>query len=348
MKKWFVITSMLAAQQWSMSQDYTSLNYRMEDPGCIYYRHDSVLIHDFAKRPDGYWLFEPASPRPDSAQVVFFVHGYSANNPAVYGQWIRHLVRQGNIVVFPRYQKNSLSPGPQQFVPNVVSAIKNSIMELQSGDHVWPVVRPFFLIGHSFGGAIIADLSVNWQAYDLPHPDGMLLATPGTGPFRRFPLDDYAGMPTDAKLLVIVAKGDRTVGDGFGKLVFSTSVKTPSRNLVRQYADQNGKLKLSQGHNECYALDTAFDSGSHGYSFLRAKRAKLDALDLNVYWKLGDALLDCVRQGENCQVAFGNTSEQRSVGYWPDGTPIRPLEVIVPEKTAQPVDSDLVNLPNRQ
>ncbi|MEZ4892408.1 MAG: hypothetical protein R2778_05270 [Saprospiraceae bacterium] len=58
-----------------------------------------------ATTADGYWLFEPADPKPDSAEVVVFLHGYGAYNPMAYGKWIKHLVAKGNIVIYPRYQK---------------------------------------------------------------------------------------------------------------------------------------------------------------------------------------------------------------------------------------------------
>ena len=73
-------------------------------PGGKAYLHQQVHFQDFASEADGYWLFEPIAPKPDSADVIVFLHGYGAIDPSIYGHWIRHLVLQGNIVIYPRYQ----------------------------------------------------------------------------------------------------------------------------------------------------------------------------------------------------------------------------------------------------
>jgi len=70
------------------------------------YKHESIeIIGEFAEKADGYWMYLPALPVPDSADVVIFIHGFGAHNPVAYGAWIRHLVNRGNIVIFPRFQK---------------------------------------------------------------------------------------------------------------------------------------------------------------------------------------------------------------------------------------------------
>ena len=97
----------------------------------IEYHHQSVDFQDFAQKADGYWLFEPAAPKPDSAHVIVFVHGYGGYNPMIYGKWIQHLVRQGNIVIYPRYQKNLHSPRPRKFSTNVSQAIRDALIELE-------------------------------------------------------------------------------------------------------------------------------------------------------------------------------------------------------------------------
>ena len=56
-----------------------------------------------------YWIYEPDRPKPKTAPVVIFLHGWSGTNPLYYGAWIDHIVKRGNIVVFPRYQSNILT-----------------------------------------------------------------------------------------------------------------------------------------------------------------------------------------------------------------------------------------------
>ena len=58
--------------------------------------------------------------------MVVFLHGWFAVNPGFYGAWIDHLVRDGNIVIFPRYQ-NDVGTMPQDFLPNALAAIRDAL-----------------------------------------------------------------------------------------------------------------------------------------------------------------------------------------------------------------------------
>jgi len=301
-------------------------------PGGQTYAHDSVRMSDFAEDADGYWLFEPAEPRPDSAPVVVFNHGYGAINTMIYGRWIRHLVRRGNIVIYPRYQRNLITPSSKQFAGNVAAALREALVRLDTGDHVRPAAAPLAMVGHSYGGAVAAYLGVRYAEYGIPQPRVVMVCSPGTGPFKGALLDSYEAMPADMRLLIVVSEDDHVVGDALGKLIFETAVHTPHRNLLRQYADPYGEPDISAGHNQAYALYTRFDNGIHNLSYQRAlMTGSYDAMDYNGYWKLFDALLSCTRRGEYCDTAFGDTEEQRSLGKWSDGTPLRPLEVTMPE-----------------
>jgi pimeloyl-ACP methyl ester carboxylesterase len=303
-----------------------------EGPGGKVYVHDSVRMMDFAAEPDGYWLFEPFEPRPDSAPVVVFNHGYGALNTMIYGQWIRHLVRRGNIVIFPRFQKNLFSPGPGEFAANAATGIRNALIELDTGDHVRPVTESLAMVGHSYGGTVSACLGVKYKEYGIPQPKAIMLCSPGTGPLDGGRLESYEAIPADTRLLVVVSEDDHVVGDELGKLVFETAKNTPHRNFIRQYADRHGEPDITAGHNQAYALYEPFDNGIHNLSYLRALRsASFDAMDYNGYWKLFDALLACTRNGQWCDYAFGNTEAQRTLGAWGDGIPTRELEVTVPK-----------------
>ncbi len=300
-------------------------------PGGADYTHGEVLFSQFADEADGYWLFEPTQPKPDSAHVIVFLHGYGAINPMIYGAWIRHLVRKGNIVIYPRYQNNLFSPRPEAFAGHAAVAIRNALERLQSGEHVAPIIEPLILVGHSYGATIAANLGVNHADLGIPQPRGLLLCAPGTGPLKGGRLASYEDMPEDIHLLVAVSINDHVVGEELGRLIYETAVNTPQRNLIRILPDEHGTPPLTSVHNESYALDAAFDAGIHNASYHRSlSTAKLDAADFYGQWKLLDALADCLRTGENCQAAFGDTPEQRYMGTWSDGKPVRELEVRVP------------------
>ncbi len=316
------------------AQEITGPTQPVDGPGGTAYLSDSVVFSDFARKPDGYWLFEPYGM--DSARVVVFMHGYGAYNPMIYGQWINHLVRRGNIVIFPRYQRNLFFPRPPRFGRNAAKGIRDALVRLDTGQHVKPVVEPLVIAGHSYGGVVAADLGVNFEEYNIPQPKGLLLCSPGSGPFKGGRLKSYADMPEDTYLLIMLSDGDQVVGDSFGELVYETAVNTPHRNLIRQFRDEHGDTKIRDGHNESYSLLMDYDIGKRNFSSKRAMRiASLDAVDYYGYWKLLDALINYTANGTHFDYAFGNTPQQTYLGEWSDGTPVRPLEVLVPTDTTQ-------------
>ena len=315
-------------------------------PGSANYLHQQVAFWDQATRADGFWLFEPSAPQPDSAEVVVFMHGYGAYNPMAYGKWIKHLVAQGNIVIYPRYQRNLVLPRPYAFPANAAKGIKDALNLLQKEGHVRPKLDKVVYFGHSYGGVINTNLGVNWKKYGIPKPAAMLLAEPGSGPFKGARLTDYSGLPEDLNLLVVVGEDDYVVGAEFGALVFNTAVNTPNRNFVIQRRDTTSQRGVWASHSEPYCYDLDFDTGVRNYTALRVlNSSRVDSVDFYCYWKLGDALIDLTRNGRNGHVAFGNTFMQRYMGSHPDGRPIRPLDVILPDVRIKLVDPSRQNSP---
>lgn len=314
------------------AQTATGLEQANDGPGGQNYIHAEVSQYDYADKANGFWLYEPAAPIPASANVVVFIHGYGALNPMIYGGWIKHLVRQGNVVIFPRYQKNLVSPSPKHFVENVLDGVHAALDTLRSKGHVHPIVDHFSLVGHSYGGVLSANLAANFKRYEIPQPKAVMLVSPGTGPFSGGLLKSYENIHEDTNLLIMVSEQDRIVGDKIGKLVFSTATKVKNRNLIRQYADYNDGTFITAGHNESYSLDKSFDSGLRNATTRRAMRiSKLDVIDFNGYWKLFDALNSYTRAGIYQEFAFGGTPEQINLGTWSDGSPVKPLKVELPD-----------------
>jgi predicted esterase len=304
-------------------------------PGGRNYVHAEVKFSDHARRPDGFWLFEPASPVPENAPVVVFHHGYGAINPMIYGAWIRHIVRQGNIVIYPRYQKNLFFPSSKHFVPNAAKGIQSALKLLsEEAGRVRPDTNAFFMAGHSYGGAITAHIAARYQELGLPQPKGVLLCAPGTGPLNGGLLESYEGISPQTRLGIIVSVNDYVVGEELGRTVYQTATQTPCRFLMRQFPDNHGTPELTAGHNECYAIDPDFDGGVENLSLKRARRvAQENAADYYAYWKMLDAMMACELRGEHCELAKGCGPEAAFMGQWSDGYPVQPLEVWVPEDT---------------
>ncbi len=333
MKKIILILLLFSNFSILFSQDKFQPTQPEEGPGGASYLHSEVVQYDFAQSPDGFWLYEPASPRPDSANVIVFTHGYGGFNPVIYGKWIKHLVRKGNIVIYPRYQKNVYSPKPKKFSTNVSQAIRDALVKMENGNFIKPIIRNFAMVGHSYGGVITADLAVNFENHNIPKPVAILLCSPGSGPFKGGLLDSYEAMPADLKMVVMVSEDDKIVGDKFGKKVFETATNVIERNYIIQFRDNSTRPAHKAGHNESYSIDMDFDNGKRNSTTRRAlRRANTNNVDYYGYWKIFDALLECSRSNENCEYALGNTPEQKFLGLNSSNQPLIELEVILPEK----------------
>ncbi len=328
MKLGFVYILMLTNLCFSQSQP----SQPASGPGSATYSHATVNNYDFDPllSADGYWLYEPSSPKPDSANVIVFNHGYGVYNPGPYGKWIEHLVRQGNIVIFPRYQLNLSIPLPSVFTNNAAKAIRDALTELQSDtSYVQPRTDNFALIGHSFGGVISSNLATEYAVNGIPKPKALMPCAPGTGGFNSGRLTSYIALDTSISTLIVVAENDIVVGDTFGRELFNTTAIPFSRkNLVIQKRHLRGLDPVLAGHNECLAADFSYDGGTVGSVITGGyTEGATDAVNYYCYWKLADALINCAFNGNDCNVAFGDTYEQKFMGKWSDSTDVNWLEV---------------------
>jgi acetyl esterase/lipase len=304
----------------------------IQGPGGIeHYKHQDLVMVDCAEEAEGFWLFEPDAPRPDEAPVIVFMHGYGAYNPMVYGKWIKHLVAQGNIVIYPRYQLNLVNPKTDKFPETASVGIRDAIEELQNNGHVKPNLDKVVYIGHSYGGTICAWIGVHWEGMQVPKPAAIFLAQPGTGPLTGVTLEDYSGMAADINLIALAGSEDYVVADKLARRVFETAIHTPMRNFLMHYPDTSDAIGILGSHHEAYCLDYDLDNGVRNYTALRTMRtSRLDAVDFNCYWKLADALIYYTRDGLYKEYAFGNTEQQRFMGLNASGKPYRPMDVWVP------------------
>jgi hypothetical protein len=332
MRIFFLMASFLFKGLFAAAQGTPYPGQPLTGPGGAEYIHQSVAFYDSARYADGYWLFEPAAPRPDSADVEVYMHGYGAYNPMAYGKWIKHLVAKGNIVIYPRYQKNLVTPRAEAFPANAAKGIRDALTALQGEGHVRPRTGKVAYIGHSYGGVIVSNLGTNWEQYGIPKPASMLLCEPGSGPLKGARLPRYDRLPVDLSLIIVVGEDDYVVGNEFGQLVFETAVNTPDRRLVIQRRDTDGNRWVLATHSEPYCYDLDFDTGLRNYTSRRVlMTSRLNEVDFNCYWKFGDALMDHTRNGCYGDVCFGDVPQRTYLGSWPNGKEMRSLEVLTPK-----------------
>ena len=226
--------------------------------------HQSFKRYEIGEGPRSYWIFEPDDPKPEArAPVVVFLHGWFAVNPGFYGAWIDHLVRDGKIVIFPRYQ-NDVGTHPQDFLPNALAAIRDALGVLATGvGHVRPDPTRFALIGHSAGGnlaAQIAAVAADPHA-DLPVPQAVIAVMPGE--IVPTPQPSLASISASTLMIVMVGEEDVLVGDLRGRQIFAqaTAIPPSRKRFVLFRSDRHGYPPLIAEHTAPSGVHPRLDNG---------------------------------------------------------------------------------------
>jgi pimeloyl-ACP methyl ester carboxylesterase len=290
-----------------------------------------VKIADGAQ---GGWLFLPADPAPVKAPVVVLCHGWSAIIPRGYQAWINHLVMRGNIVLWPNYQDNLLTP-TNQFLPNAVAGVKAGIQILESGKYaIRPDLDRVAIAGHSAGGMVAAGIAASATAEGLPKMRAVMPVEPGDsqrGGRASVPLADLRTLPADTLLLILVAQEDASVGTYDGERILHESISVPASNkaLLMLHSDDHGSPALVANHFTPSAMLNADGSFTREPSIDGVSRNTIgigvvDALDYLGTWRLLDRLLDAAFSGPKNDRTLQDP-DMVAMGNWSDGVAVKPL-----------------------
>ena len=294
----------------------SALDQPLEGPGGADYLHENVISNSYGFGAEKYYLFEPDEPKPDIAPLIVFGHGLYATAPRFYGVWIDHLVKKGNIVVYPVYQ--GMLPAFPMYSSNAVNSVLDAIEVLQSEDHVRPDLDKFAVVGHSCGGVIAPNIAAMAEESGLPAPRAVMTVAPGITPIINF--KDLSKIPSETLLLVVTGDRDIMAGTRDAKKVFRRTPQIPPENkdYITLVSDRHGSSALTATHFTCCCVPEVSD-------FM--PMFSTNALDCYGLWKLFDGLTDAAFYGINREYALGDTPEQRYMGEWSDGTPRKELKV---------------------
>lgn len=308
----------------------------LRGPGGKEYRHRvRPSVHGAGAL--AYWLFEPADPTPVTAPLIVFLHGWGGNNPASFGAWIDHLVRRGNLVVFPVYQDRARRTPPSAMLANIATATKNAIAGLRKKGEVCPDLRRVAYVGHSIGGVLAVQLAAMAKQVGLPPPRALMPVAPGIGAAEQQSPARLREIPHTVLLLVVVGEDDQNVGDRVGRIIFLGTPQIPiaNKNFVILRSDYHGTPPLVANHrspgasNPAYWVPREQPPGRPAPETPLPDLPPVDAMDYYGYWKLLDGLADAAFYGRNRVYALGDTPQQRFMGVWSDGTPVQEPRVII-------------------
>ncbi len=299
-------------------------------PGGSDYAHAGWRVSPGGSGADAWYVFEPAGPRPRRAPVAVVMHGYYEY--AGYRQlraFIRHTVRKGSIVVYPRWQTAIATPCPGPFdaepcLRSSAAGIRGALAYLRaSRRRVQPDISRASYFGFSFGGILTANLANRYRSLRLPQPRAIFLDDPHDGGLAGAgepALDDsLAGIPASVRIECHSGAGGVLAEAGNANsscnAVFPKLARIPARNkdLVLTHTDAHGQPALSSAHGVC--------AGGPGFG------GQPDAYDWNFCWKVWDALRSCATAGRDCRYALGAAPAHRALGRWSDGVAVTPLTV---------------------
>ncbi len=290
------------------------------------YPHKAVQRKEYGGGARSYWLFEPADPAPASAAVVVFNHGWLAVNPGAYGAWIDHLVRSGNVVIFPRYQTDAFTK-PADFLPNTLAAITDALDVLHTAPgHVRPAPDQFALIGHSAGGNLAVQIAAVASEMKLPRPRAVLAMMPGEVQPSKEPKLDR--IPAETLLVVAVAEDDLIVGDGRAREIFTEASAIPltHKKYILYRSDFHGTPRLVAHHLAVTAAHAEFDTGDALLRGFQMNQAEVNAFDRAGFWRLADVTLQAAFADRSLDEATSRGELFRHLGYWSDGRAVeRPI-----------------------
>ncbi len=298
--------------------------------------HESMIALNFGEGLTSYWLFEPSEPSPEEpVPVVVFFHGWMSSNPGIYGAWIAHLTRRGNVVIFPRYQDGWMTP-PGRFMAGSVDAIHDALDVLQTGTgHPRPDLDRVAFIGHSAGGNLAAQLAAVSEQLELPTPKAVVAVFPGEVLPSTEP--NLATIPAETRLLVAASEEDAVVGDTRARQIFleATLVPLDQKEFLLVRSDRKAVPPLVADHTAPTARLSWLDTGEGPFRALQMDLADIDRIDTAVLWPAADLTLEAGFEEKGLDDLIRQSPTLSYLGQHDDGTPIR----------APLIDDDLAKIP---
>ena len=200
----------------------------------------TVAVRYVGTGANGAWVLRPRGSGERRLPVVLFAHGWFATNPSLYRGWVAHLIAAGNEVVYPTYQTPPYA-SPSTALRSLVRGVRSALALRDAPVDPATLVA----IGHSAGGALIADYAATARGEGLPEPRAIFSAYPGRKLPRldpHIPATDLARVPAGTLVEARASPTDRTVGEAEAQRIVARTTAVPRnhRRLVIVRSAQAG------------------------------------------------------------------------------------------------------------
>lgn len=182
-----------------------------------------ITTERFGRGAQATYLVRPDTKGPHP--VVLFLHGWGATLPPNYRPWLDHLARQGNAVLYPRYQDSFLT-SPDQVHGNLIAGVRLAL----GGAAKRLDADGLVVVGHSAGGALSADYAAVAESARLPAPRAILALYPGRtlrGVSTGIPEVAPERIPAGTRIVALGGADDTTVGTAPARRIVSTATSVP-------------------------------------------------------------------------------------------------------------------------
>jgi dienelactone hydrolase len=336
-------------------------------PGGSDYKVLEVVKRGIGTASAGTFVFHAAGDAATPRPVVVFFHSWGAVNPGLYGGWIEHLARKGNLVLYPRFQDVNKSR-PADASALAANLIKASLAALADDAQAKPDLTRVAFIGHLAGVPIALNLAAGAESYEIPAPKLVFGLMPGgivaNEKERGILLQDLSAIPADTLLIAISGDRDHLPGDRASRKILADAKAVPaSRKLfMRAGSDDHGYPALTATLTSPGSPKADYDitaiklppdpprdpkvrntwrwsadmslSGQQTILTQQLATNGTDTLDYLAFWKTFDMAADAAFAGRDA--AFLRRDPKFvDMGSWSDGWPVRRLTADMPKVEGQ-------------
>lgn len=240
--------------------------------------------------------------------VIFFAPGFNNNDPAEYRELINHIISRGFALVYAPFQiiSGDITLHEKRY-DTIWAGFEEAVKRFGAS---FDLTRVGFA-GHSYGAAALPAMMQRGVVELGWGKNGAFIYAMAPWYYYQFNIKQFVEWPQQVKLMVQVYDNDGVCDHRMGKEIYDRA------NLP---ASEKEFVMLRSEERLGYKLDAEHGTPSMG--------SDVNALDYYGVYRLFDALADYALNGSETakRIALGNGSpEQRFMGRWPDGQPVREM-----------------------